>query len=339
MPKGTISANHLSRSIIRHVVKKKSGIFRGAGYDYQAVEGRKVLITAGGFADESTARGMTPGELAEIIAENNLATSGAVPEYMNIYITAGEKCSEEKLRKEMSRMTDISSARNISIIGGNTAYSGDNESYSVTVSLMGFMDQKDVEDENPEGASCAIDYKREARPGDRVLISGYAGHFGATMLIRQYREQLRERFSEVYLDNALMKDDLFRINPERGMYLIHDTSYGGIYRTLYDIAEWTGMGVRICHENISVRQDTIEVCEYLKINPYMLMGIGSYAGICHAEELDKIKTSAAYKDGLIVDAGELTDKKEKIIYSDNYEMKRFLVPYTQDEIYNVKLHT
>ena len=336
MPKGTISANHLDRSIIRHVVKKDSCILCGAGHDYAAVKAGEVLITASGFADESIVQDMTPGELAEIIAENNLATSGAAPEFMNIYITAGESCSEEKLRKEMSRMTDISSERNIGIIGGNTAFSGEGESYSVTVSLMGFSGN-DRSSEISGRKKVSINFKREARPGDRVLIFGNAGHFGTTMLIGRYRELLRNRFSREYLDRAVMDAADFRIKPVEDMYLIHDTSYGGIYRTLYDIADLTGFGIRICHENISIRQDTIEICEYLKINPYMLIGVGCYAGVCHSEELDRIRTTEAFSMGLIQDAGELTEKKERIIYSDIYEMKRFLVPYTQDEIYNVKL--
>ena len=53
-------------------------------------------------------------------------------------------------------------------------------------------------------------------------------------------------------------------------------------------------------------------------------------------ELDKVKDSADFKNGLLHIAGRLTEKKEKLVTSEAYKMHRFLTPYTQDEIYRVE---
>lgn len=327
MPRGTVSANVLNRSIIRHVVKKSDGLISGVGGDYQAFRGNGNMVSATGFADDETVFGISPGEIAQIIAENNLTAAGIKPHYMNIFITACTDCTEDKLRREMAEMTALAKNRGLSILGGNTAFSGKGNSYSVTVNLLGLVEQ------DSDKQYFTQDARKEARAGDYVFVSGNAGHFGADQLIRRYRSRLSERFSDRFLQDALMDESLFRIERPENMYLVHDVSYGGIYRALYDLAEWTGFGINICHEEIPIRQDTIEICEFLDINPYALFGVGEAVGLFHEEELDKVKDSADFKNGLLHIAGRLTEKKEKLVTSEVYKMNRFLTPYTQDEIY------
>ena len=121
-----------------------------------------------------------------------------------------------------------------------------------------------------------------------------------------------------------------------GAYLMHDVSYGGVYRALYELSEWSGCGIELCHERIPIRQDTIEISEFFNINPYCLMGVGIMTGLCHEEDLEILKASPEYKEGLISIAGVLTEKKEKVVRSERFEMQRFLTPYIQDEIYKRK---
>ncbi len=327
MSKGTISANILNRSITRHVVKKDNGIIRGAGGDFAAFNGSEVMLSASGFCEDGTVYDLTPGVLAEVIAENNLSTAGAEPEYMNIFITAGEACTEDKLRREMSELTSLAKDRKIAVIGGNTAYAGDGEGYSVTVNLLGeACDKKAI-------SFASTDPRREARAGDYVIVSGYAGHFGVSQLIKSKREFLEKRFSKSFLDEALMDPADYRISMLDGLYLMHDISYGGVYRALYDLSEWTGLGISIIHEELPIRQDTIEICEVLDINPYCLFGVGVMTGLCHEAELEKIRSCEDFETGKLHIAGRLTEQKEKIVTSAEYRMKRFLTPYDRDEIY------
>ena len=66
------------------------------------------------------------------------------------------------------------------------------------------------------------------------------------------------------------------------------------------------------------------------------MGVGIMTGLCHEEDLEILKASPEYKEGLISIAGVLTEKKEKVVRSERFEMQRFLTPYIQDEIYKRK---
>ena len=330
MSKGTISANILNRSIIRHVAKKSGSVIAGAGGDYAVFKGSDNMFSATGFADDETVCSITPGIAAEIIAENSLTAAGIAPSFMNIFITACEDCPEEKLRHEMTELTKLAKERGIAVIGGNTAFSGKGSSYSVTINLLGVPGESDGK------VHISQDVRKEAAAGDYVFVIGDAGHFGVSQLIKQNYDRLIQRFSKSFLEEAVMDEALYRIESPEEMYLVHDVSYGGVYRALYDLAEWTGLGIDICHEELPIRQDTIEVCEFLDINPYALFGVGGAVGLFHEDKLDMVKESTAYKEGKLHIAGRLTEKKEKLVTSDVYRMHRFLTPYQQDEIYNIK---
>lgn len=330
MSKGTISANILNRSIVRHVAKKNAGVMAGAGGDYAVFRGSDNMFSATGFADDETVCDITPGLAAEIIAENSLTAAGVAPRYMNIFITACEDCPEEKLRREMTEMTTLAKERGIAVIGGNTAFSGKGSSYSVTVNLLG------VPEADSDRVYLSQDVRKEAVAGDYAFVIGEAGHFGISQLISQNYDRLIQRFSKSFLEEAVMDKSFYRIERPEEMYLVHDVSYGGVYRALYDLAEWTGLGISICHEELPIRQDTIEICEFLDINPYQLFGVGEAVGLFHEDKLDMVKESEAYKTGRLHIAGRLTEKKEKLVTSEIYRMHRFLTPYLQDEVYNIK---
>ena len=319
--KGTIPANLLNRSITRHLTKKSGPVLRGAGRDGAVFECDNTMVSASGFADDEFSD-MTAGELALIIAENNMTASRAVPEFMNIYITASEDCSEEKLRQDMLRLPSLAKEKGFRIIGGNTAFSGKGDGYSVTVNLLG----------KPEGPV----KDSPSKPGDSVVIWGAAGYFGVSRLVSTEWDKLRGRFSERFLRECLMDRNSFTAGKIPGAYLMHDVSYGGVYRALYELSEWSGCGIELCHERIPIRQDTIEISEFFNINPYCLMGVGIMTGLCHEEDLELLKASPEYKEGHISIAGVLTEKKEKVVRSERFEMQRFLTPYIQDEIYKRK---
>ncbi len=327
--KGTIPANLLNRSITRHLTKKSGSVCQGPGRDGAVFSCENTMVSAAGFAADEFSD-MSAGETALIIAENNMTASRALPEYMNIYITAEEECSEEKLRQEMIRLPSLAKEKGFRIIGGNTAYFGQGDGYSVTVNLLGRLAEKDSKAEDMSGGA---DMKISPQVGDLVVIWGPAGHFGVSRLIHKKWDVLRERFSERFLRECMMDPEDSLAHSIPGAYLMHDVSYGGVYRALYDLSEWSGFGIELTHENIPIRQDTIEIAEFFNINPYCLMGVGIMTGLCRPESAEILKNSPEYGAGLIGIAGVLTEKKEKVVRSEKFAMQRFLTPYTQDEIF------
>lgn len=48
-----------------------------------------------------------------------------------------------------------------------------------------------------------------------------------------------------------------------GVAAIHDASQGGIFGALWDMAEASGIGLDIDLKKLPIRQDTIEISEFL----------------------------------------------------------------------------
>ena len=59
-----------------------------------------------------------------------------------------------------------------------------------------------------------------------------------------------------------------------GVTAMHDVTEGGIYGALWELAEASGVGLEIDLKKIPVRQETIELCEYYRLNPYQLISSG-----------------------------------------------------------------
>lgn len=323
--RGTVPENILKRSITKHLPKNSSAFKTGPGADHALLSDDTVL--ASGFAGEEIGGELTAGETAYIIAANNLATGHASPGYMMIYITAGRECPEEKLRKEMLRMSKLAADRAVAVAGGNTAFAGEGDSYSVTVTLIGKKKEEYGEIRRPQISDC-------------IITVGAAGHFGISRLIEARYEELKKRFGGRFLKNACMdmlEADITATAELLGdrAFLLHDISYGGCYRTYKDLSEMTGYGVRIIHEGVPVRQDTIEISEYFGINPYQLLGIGGFTAVVDkdaAEQLTQELRDAGYAAAV---SGQLTESNDKVVISERYELNRFLTPYKEDEIYKV----
>ena len=65
---------------------------------------------------------------------------------------------------------------------------------------------------------------------------------------------------------------------------MHDLSRGGIHSAIWQLSEKVGMGVEVYMDKISIRQETIEVCEIFTINPYKLISNGAFFALCENGE-------------------------------------------------------
>ena len=59
-----------------------------------------------------------------------------------------------------------------------------------------------------------------------------------------------------------------------GVCVMHDASEGGIFASLWELAERAGVGLSIDMKKLPLRQETVEVCEFSGVNPYELLSGG-----------------------------------------------------------------
>lgn len=154
-------------------------------------------------------------------------------------------------------------------------------------------------------------------PGDSILMTGFAGDAGAMILAERLRETLLKRFSSEFLSGiggikgeSPEQEVLVILSGLPGVSGITALGEGGFYKGLWDFIGKTGSGVRVRLNDVPIRQETVELCEFLNGNPYRLFSKGSFlAAVRKPEDALEILLKAgipAETVGTVVKAPEKT---------------------------------
>lgn len=198
---------------------------------------------------------------------------------------------------------------------------------AVTVTAMGQVEKK-------ERLASAI---MTARAGQDILLVGWIGLEGMLRIIGEKETELRERFTPAFIRQ--MKSYAGEVCGLRkiaaadasGVSVIRQISEGGILASLWDLAKETEKGLRLDMKKIAVRQETIEVCEYFRLNPYQLTSNGSFLMLA---ENGEVVADALKREGIQAAViGQLTDNNDKVIH--NGEDVRYIDRPAPDELMKV----
>jgi hydrogenase maturation factor len=175
------------------------------------------------------------------------------------------------------------------------------------------------------------------QPGDDLVMTKWAGLEGTGIIVQEKREELSARLPQELLDAAEKLGQEISVIPEaavgvqHGVTAMHDVTEGGIFGALWEMGEASGTGLTVDLEKIPIRQETIEICEFYDINPYMLISSGSMLmatpkGNLLVEQLQEKGIAAAV-------IGRAVEGHDRIVRSG--EEKRFLEPAGSDHLYKI----
>ena len=109
---------------------------------------------------------------------------------------------------------------------------------------------------------------------------------------------------------------------------MHDISKGGILGALWEMAERFGVGLEVDLKKIPIRQETVEICNHLDINPYELLSTGSL--LLFTENGQEI-VNALEQEGIpAVIVGRTTEGNDRLIQVD--DESRYLTRPGTDEL-------
>lgn len=338
---GTVGSRILRRSVIRHVGK---GDFPGTGVgdDFMVLEKEQGLVAAEGSASsgEPVLQGLSVTETALLRGENQLFLSGRKAESLLVILSCGGETEEERIRQEMNALTDTCRRRNLSIRGGNTWFTGTKD-IDCTAHIVVFGRERSAHKIINQSESGV------GRPGFCVMQFGMTGDYGREVLRETKGQVLKSQFSESFIRKAAVPAEEFSLPgrwgtlPDRMIrqkdITLHDGTFGGIYRGAWEMAEKSGCGIRLIHEKILIRQETIEIAEALDINPYLLCSTGMLLAACSAEMVDFLCQAAAERHIPASVIGELTKEKERVVVSGGETAwKRSLTLYEEDPMFSVR---
>lgn len=172
-------------------------------------------------------------------------------------------------------------------------------------------------------------------PNQDIIAVGSIGAEGVRILCEQYRDKLEGRFTQLFCDTAMGSESGLCVTKacsiirQFGAYII-PMGEGGIFAALWNLAEYGGVGLCTDLKKFPVRQEVIEVCDYLGKNIYELSSFGSL--LVTSDKGYDIINALEEKNIKAVVIGRTTESNDKIINNDG-EI-RFLDTPKRDEIYN-----
>jgi len=167
-----------------------------------------------------------------------------------------------------------------------------------------------------------------------IILAGYIATEAAHRLIENERPALSCRFSDRFLRltdemtgrSIVNRDSIMAIISESGIIIpdddILELSELGIFGGLWEFEEIHGNGLNIDLGKISIRQETIEICEQLNVNPYTYPSQGSW--IIRSDKAYELKDYFERNNIQAEVIGYETKDKGRVII--NEDETRFLTP-------------
>ena len=169
-------------------------------------------------------------------------------------------------------------------------------------------------------------------------MTGFAGSFGAALIAEKKEEELKNRFPAFLIRQAktFEKDgfekkaaEIFEGREEEfGAELIKPLSEGGVFKGLWELGEEAGIGFAVELKKVPIKQETVEICNFVDINPYELMSNGAELILCTDPIAVENELKSHGVNASII--GRTHAEKKRVIYYDDEE--RFIEPRRGDSI-------
>ncbi len=181
--------------------------------------------------------------------------------------------------------------------------------------------------------------QESGQAGDEIVLVKWIGMEGMLRAAQEKDEELRRRFAPVFIRQIhAFKKDLFAgeeltIAKKAGVTAVRQITEGGIFAALWNLAKEAGCGLELDLKRMSVLQETIEVCEHYRLNPYQLTSAGSFLMLTEdGKRLTDVLRAGQIEASVI---GKMTEGNDKVIH--NGEDVRYLDRPSPDDIFKIWL--
>lgn len=216
------------------------------------------------------------GRLAVCGTVNDLSMSGACPLYISLALIIEEGLEIEDLRRVIESVSETAQEAGVIIVTGDTKVvdRGKADRLFINTTGIGLIEgEADISGSN-------------ARPGDRIILSGGIGEHG--MAVMSKREGLRFNLpvtSDCAPLNRLAADMLA---ASRRIHCLRDPTRGGLASTLNEFARQSGVGVSIEEAKIPIHDGVRGACELLGLDPLYIANEGKLVAVIDPADADTV---------------------------------------------------
>jgi len=215
------------------------------------------------------------GRLAVHGTVNDLAVGGALPRYLSAAFILEEGLPLADLKRIVASMRSACDEAGVSLVTGDTKVvdRGKGDGVFITTTGVGLV---------PEGRNLSI---HNARPGDRILVSGTLGDHGmAIMSLREGLEFETVLESDTAALNGLTEAILAACPQTRCM---RDPTRGGLSSVLNELASASHVGVELQEAAIPLREEVRGACEMLGLDPLYVANEGKLIAVVPADDAER----------------------------------------------------
>lgn len=323
---GKVSETVLKRSILKQIKHRRNEVLvgPGVGEDCSVLELDKdeVFVIS---TDPITGTKENIGTLAVHITANDISSNGAEIVGIMLTILLPEGTKETELREIIQEIEKVCSKLNIEIMGGHTEITAAVNQPVITVTGIGKMPKE------------ALIKTAGVIPGQEIVMTKWAGLEGTAIIAKEKEQELLSKYNKDFIENAKHFIDFISVVEEakiaRNMRVtsMHDVTEGGLFGALWEMGEASKVGLEVDLKKITLKQETVEICEFYDLNPYQLISSGVMLMVT-----DKANAlvNELNKNGIVASViGRITEGNDRIII--NGEEKRYLEPPKSDELYKV----
>jgi hydrogenase expression/formation protein HypE len=232
------------------------------------------------------------GKLAVCGTVNDLSMVGATPNYLSLAFIIEEGLLVSDLEKVVASVKEAANAAAVTIVAGDTKVVNRSAADKLFINTAGI---------GTIAAGVTIS-GHNARPGDLIILSGTVGDHGIAVLSRREGiEFATELKSDCAPLNGLVAEMLA---ASRNIHCLRDPTRGGLATTLNEIAEQSGVGIRIYEDKIPIREEVAGACEMLGLDPLYVANEGKLVATIEAKDaegvLEQMKKHTYSQDAMII---------------------------------------
>ncbi|MDB5334309.1 MAG: hydrogenase expression/formation protein HypE [Phycisphaerales bacterium] len=216
------------------------------------------------------------GRLAVHGTVNDLAVGGATPLFLSAAFILEEGLALSDLKRIVASMREACDEAGVTLVTGDTKVvdRGKGDQIFITTAGIGVV---------PEGLALSI---KNARPGDRILISGTIGDHGiAIMSVREGIE-----FETVLESDSAALNGLTRAMLEAcpTIRCMRDPTRGGLSSSLNELADASRMGVRLDESLLPLKPEVKAACEMLGLDPLYVANEGKLIAVVPPDDAARV---------------------------------------------------
>ncbi len=330
LPLGKLSPEQLAGLLDRHTFSLPGDrvlVYPGVGEDAAVIDlGPRWLVAK---TDPITFATDEIGWYAVQVNANDIAAAGGTPcWFLSTLLLPEGRADVALVDRVLGQIADACRALDVVPCGGHTEVTYGLDRPIVVGVMLGEMSPGHLVRSNG------------VEVGDVILLTKGAAVEGTAIIAREKADELRARFSPLFLDRcrhflrapgiSIVREAQLAVGSAR-VHAMHDPTEGGIATGLWELAMASGVGLEVDGESIPVYDETKALCEVYGLDPMGLIASGAL--LIAVAPTDAQAVCAALDDGGV----PVTPIARAVPAEDRVTVKvsdrsRPLPRYDQDEI-------